>query len=90
MAKELELARDQPLKWYICSMVCLVHPEMSDERVELAKPISLIYIIDDIYDLHGTLEQLTFFTEAIDKYSSIVHEMINSRFLFQVSTRIVQ
>ncbi|KAG7964043.1 hypothetical protein I3843_09G148700 [Carya illinoinensis] len=66
--KELKFARNQPLKWYICSMVCLVDPDLSDERVELTKPISLIYIIDDIFDVHGTLEELTLFTEVINKW----------------------
>ncbi|KAG6642637.1 hypothetical protein CIPAW_09G153600 [Carya illinoinensis] len=64
LAKELKFARNQPLKSDICSMVCLVDPDLSDERVELTKPISLIYIIDDIFDVHGTtLEELTLFTE---------------------------
>ncbi|KAG2689681.1 hypothetical protein I3760_09G149900 [Carya illinoinensis] len=68
LAKELKFARNQPLKWYICSMVCLLDPDLSDERVELTKPISLIYIIDDIFDVHGTLEEVTLFTEAINKW----------------------
>ncbi|KAG6696544.1 hypothetical protein I3842_09G152900 [Carya illinoinensis] len=68
LAKELKFARNQPLKWYICSMVCLVDPDLSDERVELTKPISLIYIIDDIFDVHGTLEEVTLFKEAINKW----------------------
>ncbi|KAG7970212.1 hypothetical protein I3843_07G071400 [Carya illinoinensis] len=68
LAKELKFARNQPLKWYICSMVCLVDPDLSDERVELTKSISLIYIIDDIFDVHGTLEELTLFTEVINKW----------------------
>nr|QWQ79344.1 TPS67 [Juglans sigillata] len=76
LAKELKFTRDQPLKWYICSMVCLVHPEMSDDRVELAKPISLIYIIDDIFDLYGTLEELTLFTEAINKWDIAALEQL--------------
>ncbi|KAG6696554.1 hypothetical protein I3842_09G153500 [Carya illinoinensis] len=68
LAKELKFARNQPLKWYICSMVYLVDPDLSDGRVELTKPISLIYIIDDIFDVHGTLEELTLFTEVINKW----------------------
>ena len=70
LAEELEFARDQPLKWYICSMACLTDPELSDQRIDLTKPISFIYIIDDIFDVHGTLEELTLFTEAINKYTS--------------------
>ncbi|KAK7836596.1 (3S,6E)-nerolidol synthase 2, chloroplastic/mitochondrial [Quercus suber] len=68
LAEELEFARDQPLKWYICSMACLTDPELSDQRIDLTKPISFIYIIDDIFDVHGTLEELTLFTEAINKW----------------------
>ncbi|KAG6642634.1 hypothetical protein CIPAW_09G153300 [Carya illinoinensis] len=68
LAKELKFARNQPLKWYICSMVYSVDPDLSNERVELTKPISLIYIIDNIFDVHGMLEELALFTEAINKW----------------------
>ncbi|KAF5472097.1 hypothetical protein F2P56_008838 [Juglans regia] len=68
LAQELKFARDQPLKWYIVSMACLTDPDLSEERVDLTKPISLIYIIDDIFDVHGTLEEVTLFTEAINKW----------------------
>ena len=51
-------------------MACLTDPELSDQRIDLTKPISFIYIIDDIFDVHGTLEELTLFTEAINKYTS--------------------
>ncbi|XVF87632.1 hypothetical protein PTKIN_Ptkin18bG0135700 [Pterospermum kingtungense] len=66
LSKELEFARDQPLKWYICSMACLTDPSLSEERIDLTKPISLIYIIDDIFDVYGTLDELTLFTQAVD------------------------
>ncbi|KAG6639617.1 hypothetical protein CIPAW_10G113400 [Carya illinoinensis] len=68
LAQDLKFARDQPLKWYIVSMACLTDPVLSEERVELTKPISLIYIIDDIFDVHGTLEEVTLFTAAINKW----------------------
>nr|QWQ79342.1 TPS65 [Juglans sigillata] len=68
LAQELKFARDQPLKWYVVSMACLTDPDLSEERVDLTKPISLIYIIDDIFDVHGTLEEVTLFTEAINKW----------------------
>ena len=68
LAKELRFARDQPLKWYIWSMACLTDPILSQHRVELTKPISFIYIIDDIFDVYGTLDQLTLFTDSINRY----------------------
>ncbi|XVE51207.1 hypothetical protein DITRI_Ditri02bG0021100 [Diplodiscus trichospermus] len=68
LAKELEFARDQPLKWYIWSMACLTDPSLSEQRIDLTKPISMIYIIDDIFDVYGTLDELTLFTEAVDRW----------------------
>lgn len=68
LANELIYARDQPLKWYMWSLACFADPTLSEERVELTKPISLIYIIDDIFDVYGTLDELTLFTEAVCRY----------------------
>ncbi|XP_027191419.1 (3S,6E)-nerolidol synthase 1-like isoform X1 [Cicer arietinum] len=65
---ELPYARNQPLKWYMWSLACLTDPNLSEERVELTKPISLIYIIDDIFDIYGTIEELTLFTEAVSRW----------------------
>ena len=71
MAKELKLARDQPLKWYMWPMAMLTDPSLSYQRIELTKPISLIYMIDDIFDLYGTLDELVLFTEVVKRYASI-------------------
>ncbi|XP_022777388.1 (3S,6E)-nerolidol synthase 1-like [Durio zibethinus] len=73
LAKELAFARDQPLKWYIWSMACLTDPSWSEQRIDLTKPISLIYIIDDMFDVYGKLDELTLFTQAVDRwdYSAI-------------------
>nr|WBW04244.1 terpene synthase [Ficus abelii] len=76
LAKELTFARDQPLKWYIWSMACLTDPSLSQHRVELTKPISFIYIIDDIFDVYGTLHELTLFTEAVNRWDSAAIEKL--------------
>nr|GMC89883.1 (3S,6E)-nerolidol synthase 1-like [Ipomoea batatas] len=68
LSKELKLARKQPLKWYIWSMATVTDPCMSKQRIELTKPISLVYIVDDIFDVHGTIDELTLFTEAINRW----------------------
>jgi len=36
--------------------------------MEMTKVIAFIYIIDDIFDIHGRLEELELFTSAISKY----------------------
>ncbi|KAH1048650.1 hypothetical protein J1N35_039434 [Gossypium stocksii] len=68
LAKELEFARDQPMKWYIWSMACLTDPTLSEQRIDLTKSISLIYIIDDIFDVYGTLDELTLFVQVVERW----------------------
>ncbi|CAI9279801.1 unnamed protein product [Lactuca saligna] len=71
LAEELKLARSQPLNWYLWPMASLDDPSLSEQRLELIKPIALIFIIDDIFDVYGTLDELVLFTEAVirwDKY----------------------
>ncbi|KAL5054417.1 hypothetical protein RYX36_035099 [Vicia faba] len=69
LANELPFARNQPLKWYIWSLASLKDPTLSEERIEITKPISLVYIIDDIFDTYGTLDELTLFTEAVSRWN---------------------
>ncbi|NP_001307264.1 (3S,6E)-nerolidol synthase 1-like [Solanum lycopersicum] len=68
LAEELKLLRDQPLKWYTWPMAMLTDPKMSQERIELAKCISFVYVIDDIFDVYGTIEELTLFTQAVHRW----------------------
>ncbi|GMP75113.1 hypothetical protein CsSME_00032317 [Camellia sinensis var. sinensis] len=68
LGNELKYARNQPLKWYLWSMATLTDPSLSEQRVELTKPISLVYIIDDIFDVYGKLEELILFTEAVNRW----------------------
>ena len=46
---------------------CLTDPSLSDQRVELTKPISLVYVIDDNFDVYGTLDELTLFTNVVNQ-----------------------
>lgn len=68
LAEELKLLRDQPLKWYTWPMAVLTDPRMSQQRIELAKCISFVYVIDDIFDVYGTVEDLTLFTQAVNRW----------------------
>ena len=42
-------------------------PCYSFARMAMTKVISLTSIVDDVYDVYGTLEELELFTEAIDR-----------------------
>ncbi|CAK9142637.1 unnamed protein product [Ilex paraguariensis] len=76
LATELKFARNQPLKWYAWPMAILTNPSLSEQRIELTKPISLVYLLDDIFDVYGTLDELTLFTEAINKWDFVAVEQL--------------
>ena len=63
--QEIPAARDQVLKWYMWSMTILEGFSFSRYRVEATKVISMVYIVDDIFDLVATQEELSLFNEAI-------------------------
>ena len=81
MADELKYARNQPLKWFTWSMAMLTDPSLSEERIELTKAISFIYVIDDIFDVYGTIDDLTLFTEAVNRYFPDIIEINDSKIL---------
>ncbi|KAH6777507.1 hypothetical protein C2S51_008819 [Perilla frutescens var. frutescens] len=69
IAEELQRARNQPMKWYIWSMAILIdYPSLQVQRIELTKAIAFVYLIDDIFDLYGNLNELTLFTQAIYRW----------------------
>ncbi|XP_060195345.1 (3S,6E)-nerolidol synthase 1-like [Lycium barbarum] len=78
VTQDLKLARSQPLKWYMWSIGALSDPRMSKERMELIKPISLVYLVDDIFDVYGKLPELTLFTEVVNRWEiSTVEQLPN-------------
>ncbi|MED6144374.1 hypothetical protein PIB30_015156 [Stylosanthes scabra] len=68
LAKKSKFVRDEPIKWYMWPMACLPDPRFSQERVDLTKPLSLIYIFDDMFDCYGNIHELTLFTHAVQRW----------------------
>ncbi|EES04392.1 hypothetical protein BDA96_04G021700 [Sorghum bicolor] len=65
LVQEIPVVRDQVMKWYMWSMTAVQGCSFSRYRVEITKIIALVYVVDDIFDLVGTLEELSLFTEAV-------------------------
>ncbi|XP_057811140.1 (3S,6E)-nerolidol synthase 1-like [Salvia miltiorrhiza] len=69
ICEKLERARRQPVKWYTWAMASLINnPSLRLQRIELTKAIAFIYLIDDIFDLYGTIDDLTLYTQAINRW----------------------
>ncbi|KAI4979225.1 hypothetical protein ZWY2020_015978 [Hordeum vulgare] len=78
LAKEIPAARDQVLKWYMWSMTILEGFSFSRYRVEATKVISMVYIVDDIFDLVATQEDLSLFNEAVKMWDLAAAESLPS------------
>ncbi|KAI9071914.1 hypothetical protein K1719_046120 [Acacia pycnantha] len=68
LAKDLKFAREKPIMWYMWPMACVTDPCFSEERIEITKPVSLLYIIDDIFDIYGSMVELTLFVDAVNRW----------------------
>ncbi|XP_030523549.1 (-)-germacrene D synthase-like isoform X2 [Rhodamnia argentea] len=66
--RKLPFARDRLVEMYLWMSGVYFEPEYETARVILTKVGILVSIIDDIYDVHGTLEELELFTEAIERW----------------------
>ncbi|MCH81172.1 wound-inducible putative chloroplast terpene synthase 3, partial [Trifolium medium] len=76
LAKELEFARDEPIKWYMWPMACLPDPRLSEERIQITQSLSLIYILDDLFDCHGNINELTLFTDVVKRWDLATIEQL--------------
>lgn len=67
-ARRLPFARDRVVECFFWIVGVYFEPQYSLARKILTKVIAMTSIIDDIYDVYGTLEELELFTEAIDRF----------------------
>ncbi|KAK2970705.1 hypothetical protein RJ640_015130 [Escallonia rubra] len=66
-AKKLPFARDRVVECYFWILSVYFEPQYAFARMLMTKIIALTSVIDDIYDVYGTLEELVLFTNAIER-----------------------
>ncbi|XP_011005622.1 PREDICTED: valencene synthase-like isoform X2 [Populus euphratica] len=69
-ARRLPFARDRVVECFFWIVGVYFEPQYSLARKILTKVIAMTSIIDDIYDVYGTLEELELFTAAIDRWDT--------------------
>ncbi|KAK9269516.1 hypothetical protein L1049_001291 [Liquidambar formosana] len=67
-ASKLPFARDRVVECYFWTLGVYFEPEYYLARRTLTKVIAMTSIIDDIYDVYGTIDELELFTEAIERW----------------------
>nr|Q675L0.1 RecName: Full=Longifolene synthase; Short=PaTPS-Lon [Picea abies]AAS47695.1 longifolene synthase [Picea abies] len=60
--------RKRHVEFYLWVVIGTFEPEFSTCRITFAKISTLMTILDDLYDTHGTLEQLKIFTEGVKRW----------------------
>ncbi|CAH9130054.1 unnamed protein product [Cuscuta epithymum] len=75
-AEKLPFARDRMVECYLWTLGVYFEPQYGFARDFFLKIISLTSILDDIYDVYGTLEELRLFTNAFQRlYESNANEL---------------
>nr|QJA18327.1 terpene synthase 12 [Andrographis paniculata] len=73
---KLPFARDRMVECYFWILGLYFEPQFQVGRIILSKVIMLASTIDDIYDVHGTLDELQEFTEAITRWDTTAMEKL--------------
>ncbi|CAK8572267.1 unnamed protein product [Lathyrus sativus] len=69
LASRLGFGRDRLMECFFLSVgMAPLDPKFNDLRRGLTKVFSLITLIDDIYDVYGTLDELELFTRAVESW----------------------
>ncbi|CAI9768293.1 unnamed protein product [Fraxinus pennsylvanica] len=69
VGKKWPFARDRIVECYFWILSVYFEPQYSLARKILTKVIAMASILDDIYDVYGTLDELALFTDAIERWN---------------------
>ncbi|KAK3003869.1 hypothetical protein RJ639_019209 [Escallonia herrerae] len=68
LGEKLSFARDMLMENFFWTVGINFEPQLQYTRKMTTRLISLITVIDDIYDAYGTLEELELFTNAVERW----------------------
>lgn len=67
LTNKLSFARDRLVESFFWSVGMAFEPQYSRLREELTKVFAFVTVIDDVYDVYGTVDELELFTDAIER-----------------------
>lgn len=70
---EATFTRHRHVEYYALASCIAFEPQHSGFRFGFAKLSHIITVLDDMYDLFGTIDELELFTAAIKRFSSSIH-----------------
>ncbi|KAJ7942620.1 Farnesene synthase [Quillaja saponaria] len=69
LKEHMNFARDRLVECFMCSVGLISDPQYGSFRKCLTKVINFILVIDDIYDIYGSIEELKQFTDAVIRWN---------------------
>ena len=80
---KLPFARDRIVEAYFWALAVYFEPEYHLARMMVCKFVAIVTIVDDIYDVYGTYEDLELFTAAIERLKLNLSNYLISWFIIQ-------
>ncbi|PIA58429.1 hypothetical protein AQUCO_00500392v1 [Aquilegia coerulea] len=68
VATKLPFARDRLVESFLWSVGIAYEPQYARCREWLTKVMNFVLVIDDIYDVYGSLDELELFTDAVERW----------------------
>ncbi|KAM2961119.1 hypothetical protein FF1_030734 [Malus domestica] len=66
---------------YLWGFGCYYEPEYSFARMIFGKVTAIAVVIDDIYDVYGTFEELELFTEVVERFENKLRDEARKEFM---------
>ncbi|MED6195317.1 hypothetical protein PIB30_036788 [Stylosanthes scabra] len=74
LGDKLSFGRDRMVENYFWTVGSNFEPEFANIRTVISKVNALITLIDDVYDVYGTFEELELFTYAIERWDPFAND----------------
>jgi len=72
LASKLNFASDRLVESVLWMLGMFPEPQFANCRKELTNVGKLITIINDVYDVYGTLDELQLFTDAVERFVQLI------------------
>nr|QWB49549.1 terpene synthase 18 [Aquilaria sinensis] len=73
LSDKLSFARDRLMESFFWSVGMVPEPEYGRSRKALTKVASFVTVLDDVFDVYGTLDELELFTLAVERCVNICY-----------------
>ncbi|KAJ4824317.1 hypothetical protein Tsubulata_047209 [Turnera subulata] len=91
LASKLPFFRDRLIECYLCGLGVFPEPELDFSRRVITKGCLLFTVVDDMYDVHATIDELELFTDTVERWDTSFKDLPDyMKLCFQLLIDLVQ